>query len=292
MNGSVNHSAASPLHIESTGEGTPPAVLVHGFGAHGGFWRKWVPELAAKHRIHVVDLMGFGQAATPSGGDYSPLAQARHLAEFLRRFRDTPPVVIGHSLGAGVAVAASLRLLDEGGASLPAGLVLVSGTVLPQRLPRFMRLARIPGLGELFLLATPPRMALRKGIQGIVHDPDTVDREEVETYREPLRSLRRRRAILRAARQVSPQAAERLSQRLADLRFPVLLVWGAEDRIVPVEAGRRLEAALPDARLVILPEVGHLPPEEAPRASLEPVLKFLADRRGEPRVAGGPGSFR
>ncbi len=287
MNGSVRRPAASPLHIESSGEGNPPVVLVHGFGAHGGFWRKWLPELAADHRVHLVDLMGFGQAGTPTGGDYSPMAQARHLVEFLRRFRDTPPVVIGHSLGAGVAVAASLRLLDEGGASLPAGLVLVSGTVLPQRLPRFMRLARIPGLGELFLLATPPRFALRKGIQSIVHDPDSVDLEQVETYRKPLRSRRRRRAIIRAARQVSMSAAERLSHRLGDLRLPILLVWGEEDRVVPVEMGRKLQEALPDARLVTLPEVGHLPPEEAPRASLEPVLEFLRRRRGEPRVAGG-----
>lgn len=288
----MSTSHPSPLHVEETGCGDPPLVLVHGFGAHGAFWRKWVPGLARSHRVMTVDLMGFGQADHPSGGDYSPLSQSRHLAELLRRMRGERPVLVGHSLGAGIAVATALRLQDEGGAWAPGGLVLVSGAVYHQKLPRYLSLARIRGLGELFLVAPPPRFLLRYGLRGIVHDPQTVDREQVETYRAPLRSLGRRRAILRAARQISPAEAEGLTARLGELSLPVLLVWGEEDRIVPPEMGRRLEKALPDARLVLLPRVGHLPPEEAPEASLEPVKRFLAelgDRRSRPSrpIAGG-----
>jgi pimeloyl-ACP methyl ester carboxylesterase len=280
----VNPSHPSPLHVEVRGAGEPGLILVHGFGAHGGFWRHWLPELTRHHRVELVDLMGFGQAATPAGGDYSPLAQGQHLAEVLRRQRGTRPIVIGHSLGAGVAVAATLRMQDDGGARSPAALVLISGAVLPQRLPRYMSLARIPGLGELFLLAAPPRALMRKGLQGIVHDPDTVDDEMVEEYRRPLRSWRRRRAVLRAARQISLDDAERMAPRLPELRLPVLLLWGREDRIIPPAVGADLAERIPRSRLVTLPGVGHLPPEEAPAASLAPVLDFI--RTLDPPAAG------
>jgi pimeloyl-ACP methyl ester carboxylesterase len=276
----------SPLHVESSGRGDPPLVLVHGFGASGIFWRKWLPYLEANHRVHAVDLMGFGRSATPLGGDYSPSAQAGHLVELVRRVGRTPPVLIGHSLGAGIVVAAALRLLDEGGAWLPGGLVLISGAVYPQRLPRFLGLARIRGLGELFLLAPPPRFALRWGIRGIVSDGAVVDDTMVDHYRRPLGSVRRRRAILRAARQVSMDGARRVSARLTELRIPTLVLWGVEDRIIPLELGRRLARDLPDARLVTLPGVGHLPPEEAPVASIRPVLEFLDGEIGTRRTAG------
>lgn len=274
MSPGTNH----PFHVRRTGSGTPPLVLVHGFGASGDFWRRWIPELARHREVHALDLKGFGRSPTPQGADYSPLAQAAHLADYLRNLGGPPPVLFGHSLGAGIAVAAALRLLDWGGAQLPAGLVLISGAVYPQRLPPFLRLAQLPLVGDLFLLAPPPRFALRLGIRGIVHRSSPVTREMVEVYRKPLQSLRRRRTILRAARQVAAADAEPVSSRLGEIPIPTLLLWGTDDRVVPPELGRRLERDLPHAHLIELPRVGHLPPEEAPEASLAPVLTFLADR--------------
>ncbi len=270
-----------PFHVTRTGSGDPPFVLVHGFGASGDFWRRWIPALSRLGEVHALDLKGFGRSPTPPNDDYSPLAQARHLAAYLRDLGGTPPILFGHSLGAGVVVAATLQLLDEGGAHLPSSLVLVSGAVYPQRLPPFLRMAQLPVLGDLFLLAPPPRFALRLGIRGIVHRSSPVTGEMVEVYRGPLESFRRRRAILRAARQVAVADADSVSSRLGELPIPTLLVWGEDDPVVPPELGRRLERDIPGASLVELPRVGHLPPEEAPEASLAPVLTFLAERTGE-----------
>ncbi len=273
----------SPLHLESCGAGDPPLVLVHGFGAHGHFWRKWVPTLSQSHETHVVDLMGFGKADTPPWADYSPFAQARHLVELIRRIDGAPPVLIGHSLGAGVSLAAALLLRDEGRAVPLGGLVLVSAAVYPQKFPFYLTLARTPLLGLLFLLGRPPEWLLRKGIRGIVDDPATVDSEQVRGYLEPLGTLARRRAILRAARQLDLDQARTLAERLPELDLPSLLMWGENDRIVPTELGVRLSRALRHSELVVLPGVGHLPPEEAPERSLRPVMDFL----GKLRETGG-----
>jgi pimeloyl-ACP methyl ester carboxylesterase len=268
---------SSPLHLESVGEGEPELVLVHGFGASSHSWRKWVPRLKTRHRLHLVDLMGFGKAVAPAGGDYSPRAQAARLVEVLRRIRGSPLVLVGHSLGAAVTVLAALRIRDEGGAIPLKGLILIGGAVYPQKLPPYLSMARIRPLGDLLLLPTPPRWAMKRGLQGIVHDPATVDLEQVEGYREPLRRFRRRRAVLRAARQLDLADGERLAARLREVAHPVLLIWGREDPVVPVEMGERLSRGLSRARLEVLDGVGHLPPEEAPEASVVPVLEFLGE---------------
>ncbi|CAN5629534.1 alpha/beta fold hydrolase [soil metagenome] len=274
----------SPLHVETVGdEGLPPIVLVHGFGASSHSWRKWAPELARDHHVVLVDLMGFGRAATPVGGDYSPQAQAGHLVRVIQGLPSPlAPVLVGHSLGGAVVLLATLQLQDEGKADAVRGLVVVSGAVFPQPFPPYISMARRSGLGEVLLMAAPPAWALRLGLRGIVHDPDTVDDEQVEGYRAPLQSSERRQAILRAARQILPASGEDLSDRYREIRPPLLALWGAEDGVVSPAFARRLAETVMRGRSVILPEVGHLPPEEAPGASLVELRRFLSELGSTP----------
>ncbi len=272
----------SPLRIERSGAGDPPVVLVHGFGAGNHSWRRWIPELSRHHTVHAVELMGFGSAPVPRGGDYSPHAQAGHLVERLRQLPGNPPVLVGHSLGACVVLLAALRIRDQGGRPPLSGLVVMSGPVFRQPLPPFFRLSRIRGLGELFLLGVPPRWALRLGIRGIVARKDAVTPELVEGYRAPLEDRTRRRAILRAARQIRPEEVDEMVRRYPELDLPVLLLWGEEDPVVPPAFAPRLEALLPRAHRVILPGVGHLPAEEDPGGSLAALLSFLEGLGAEP----------
>jgi len=262
------------LHLDSLGDGSPPLVLVHGFGAHGHFWRRWLPHLVPTHRTHVVDLLGFGRSEAPPDADYSPVGHARRLADLIRELGGEDPVLVGHSLGGGIALLTALLLQDESSGVRPRGLVLVSAAAAVQRLPPFLTLARSP-LGNLLAHAPPPRWALRAGLRTVVADPSTIDDEMVEGYRGPLTSVAHRRAILRGARQLDPGDALDLDERLPSLNLPTLLIWGERDRVVPMEAGIRLSRRIPGAGFVSLPGVGHLPPEEAPLASVTPVLGFL-----------------
>lgn len=251
---------------------------MHGFGATGAFWRKWVPPLAPVHKCYLIDLPGFGRSAP--GADPSPSG----LADALLRFLDTEaierPVLIGHSLGGGIALLAALTLAERGEGDRLAGLVLVSAAVYPQRIPPYITLARTPGIGEIFLIAPPPLWAVKRGLRGIVGDPTTVDDDQVRIQREPYLSRERRRALLAAARAIDPRAGERTSSRLPGLSVPSLLIWGEEDPVVPLNLGIRLARELPLARLVRLPGVGHLPPEESPEESLSAVLEFLRELPG------------
>jgi len=265
--------ADPPIYSEVRGSGSPPLLLVHGFGATGAFWRKWVDGLSPRHQCQVVDLPGFGRS--PEGSDPSPAGLASHLSRFIEERMDNNLVLVGHSLGGGIALLAALSLIDRGLRERLAGLVLVSAAVYPQQFPPFIRLARTRGVGDLFLLAPPPRWAIRMGLHGIVFDPDSIDDEQVTIQRAPYLALEQRRSLLRAARAIDPVAGASISGRLGTLRLPTLLIWGEEDRVIPVKSGQRLAQELPSARLVTLPRVGHLPPVEAPSASVIHLHAFM-----------------
>lgn len=262
------------MRVASSGVGPRPVILVHGFGANHRFWRKWTPALAERATVFGVDLIDAGEGRSASV--HSPLAQAADLARLVRSVGSgVPPVLVGHSLGGGIALAATLELMDDPGAPAPAGLVLVSGAVLPQKLPRYMSLARRRGIGEIFLIAAPPRPILRFGLRGLVADSATVDDGQVDAYREPLRDRSIRRAVLQTARALDLEDARMIADRAPEVRVPTLLIWGSEDRIVPPENADRLARLIPETEVVMLKGVGHLPPEEAPDRSLAPLLRFL-----------------
>jgi pimeloyl-ACP methyl ester carboxylesterase len=268
----------TPMHVERTGRaGAPPMILVHGFAASNHSWRHWVPGLSEQWELHLVELAGFGRSTLPPDGTLGPLDQARHLGALIRELAlDTPPVLVGHSLGGAVALAAALDMDRP-----PRAVVVVSGPVYPLKLPPYVSLMRKPGLGRLLALSAPPRWALRAGLRGIVHDPASVTPELVDGYRAPLLSSERRGWIVQAARQLSPRAdAHALVPRYPELDAPLLALWGEEDPVVPAHFAERLARAVPRGEAVVLPRVGHLPPEEAPEASLDIVKDFLA-REGE-----------
>ncbi|MEX2527687.1 MAG: alpha/beta fold hydrolase [Gemmatimonadota bacterium] len=254
--------------------GGRPLVLIHGYGAGSFTWDAWLPEMTQRHRIYRVDLPGFGQSPAPPSGKFTPNHHAAILLEWLHREVEGRPVLLGHSLGGGVATAMALTLQREEPGRVSA-LILMAGAVLPQYLPRYISLARIPFLGELGLALAPSRLLIRRVLREIVHDPACITDGVVERYTEGLRSFRVRRTLLEAARSLDVEAGRALAAQLGQLTLPVLLLWGASDHVVPVSQGRALEGLIPRANLVVLKECGHLPQEEQPRAALDAILGFL-----------------
>lgn len=263
-----------PLHVEEHGSGGRPLVLVHGFGANSYTWRHWLPALADSYRVVLVDLKGHGASPKPDDDRYSPFHQAELLLRTIRARDLEDATLVGHSLGGGVVLTTALRLLDSEPHRV-ASLVLVSAATRPQQIPPYIGWARKPVLGHLFLRLVPPRTLMRWALRSIVYDPQAVSREQVEAYAEPIRSWKDRRALLKGARQIVPDGAEEVVARYPEVDRPTLLLWGRQDPVVPWELGRELEETLPDARLEILDECGHLPQEERPRRSLEVVRSFL-----------------
>lgn len=282
---------ASLLGVEVHGEAGPDLILLHGFGASRYTWRHWVPELARDHRLHLVDLKGFGSAPKPRDRAYAPADQAGLVKSLVEARGLERITLVGHSYGGAVALILALLLLDAR-PSLLQRLVLVAGAAYPQRLPRFMRLASVPILGEVALRLTPSRLLIRAALRSIYHDPGEVTREQVEAYARPLRDPGGTRAAIRTARQILRDDPARWTSQYPRVRVPTLLLWGQHDPVVPLAVAHRLLDDLPRARLATLDACGHVPQEERPRASLEVVRSFLA-RTGPPaRDPAGSGQTR
>lgn len=269
-----------PLHVETRGRAPGDGdtfVLLHGYGASSFSWRTWVPSLAARGHVVLVDLKGFGRAPRPDDDRYGPADQAAlvHRLVLDRDLRDV--TLVGHSLGGGVALITALRLLEEHPLRLRR-LVIVAGAAYLQRMPPFVALARRPRLSRALLRLLGARFVAREVLRSCVYDVTTVTREQVEGYAEPLRAPHAARGLLRTALRIVPSDLEALTARYREITVPTLLLWGRWDRVVPLSVGRRLARTLPDGRLVVLEACGHVPAEERPEASLQILEAFLDGR--------------
>ncbi len=265
--------AKEVFNVEVRGEGEPPLVLLHGFGASNFSWRFWTDQLAESHALHLIELKGFGEASRDPEGGFGPLEQARLVESYIEEAGLHRPVLVGHSFGGGVALLAALSLQDAG--RPVGGLILVSAAAYPQAIPIFIRLARIPLLGEAVFSVLPARTLMRLALRRVTYRPEQVTDADIEGHARAFHTLSRRFTMIRAARELLPEGHEGFVRRFREVDSPTLLLWGEEDPVIPVELGRRLAHELPRSELVTLPECGHLPPEEQPEESARAVLRFL-----------------
>jgi pimeloyl-ACP methyl ester carboxylesterase len=104
-----------------------------------------------------------------------------------------------------------------------------------------------------------------------------VAEEQIDTYAY-FGSLPGAAAVLsQTSRQLVPAKNEvgALIAQYQTIKVPVLIIWGKEDEVVPLEVGEKFKRDIPDSQLVVLPRCGHIPPEEEPLATREAILDFL-----------------
>lgn len=252
----------------------PPVLLVHGLGGHIFTWRHLLPRLARRHRTVALDLKGFGASPRPADGAYAPADHAALVARFIEDRDLQDLVLVGHSLGGAVALLTALGEAETRRPRLQA-LVLIGSPAYPQPLPFYLRLFRLPLVGEAAVTLLPPALVVRGVLRASYADPARITRDQVAGYAAPLADPLARRALLRTARQLVPPDVEAIAARYPRLALPVLLVWGEMDHIVPVAIGRRLGRDLPRAELTVIPDCGHIPQEEQPEATWSALGPFL-----------------
>ena len=255
---------ASGLHVDVAGDG-PPLVLLHGFAMHGALFAPIVPAFARSHRVHVADLPGHGHSAPIASFDLPALVDAVDAA-----IAPGEPVrVVAWSLGGLVALEWARRMPWR-----VARLVLVTTTpsfVARDGWPCAMSdetLARFA-----FELCASYRTTLQRFLALQVHGSDE-GRATLATLRERLfargepspRVLDDALALLRATD---------LRAVLPDIGTPALVVGGERDAIVPVEATRRLAAAMPRATHVTIAGGAHAPFLSHSRDFAAAALPFL-----------------
>jgi pimeloyl-ACP methyl ester carboxylesterase len=249
-------------------------IMIHGFGENTYAWRHLVAPLADNRQIILLDLKGFGKSPKPIDDRYSPFDQAHLVNELILRLGLPSVILVGNSYGGGVALLVALRLLAERDVDLR-GLILLDSIAYQQSYPYFIKLLRIPVIGSMITFLTPPAFQVKQILELAYYDDSKITEDEIKAYADPIKTSEGRHALVETARQISPADLETITARYGEISVPTLLVWGKEDRIVPIEVAYRLHQDLPNSDLHILARVGHLPHEEEPQRTLDLIRRFL-----------------
>lgn len=259
------------VHLRDEGpRGAPVLVLLHGSNASLHTWEPWVARLKDRYRIVSVDLPAHGLTGPDPQRDYSTAKSARIVAAVADRLALRRFVLGGNSMGGGIAARFAVTYPDRLN-----GLILVDAGGQPspgdRDIPLVLRVARTPVLRDVVAGITP-RWLVANGLQGAVSVKSVLTDAAIDRYWELLRYPGNRSATLDRFGQgygsVSPA-------ELARVKTPTLILWGREDRFIPVASAAWYARQLPQARAVIYDGIGHLPMEETPDTSARDVRAFL-----------------
>ena len=252
-----------------------PIVLLGGFIVPSSVWEGVGPRLARRHRVFAVDLPPFGY--TERKGPYTLQSGVELLRAFDRHFGLRRPVLVGHSLGAAVVVADALRYPDD-----PRGIVLLDGDALSAGgAPSWVSGALVgPWFTSAYRILTSSDWIFRRGLGGAYPNHPPFTHQFLEEWEQPFKvegTLDAFRSMLKYGIQ-----GFRLSD-LRKVRVPALVLWGGQDTVDSVSAGRRSASAL-RAPFRLLAGAGHLSRLAAPNAIASAVDSFAA-RSGEKSAA-------
>jgi pimeloyl-ACP methyl ester carboxylesterase len=269
------------VHLRDEGPKDAPAILLlHGSNADLHTWEPWAAALKDRYRVIRFDQVGHGLTGPDPKHDYS---RANYVADVLAvadKLGLKTFILGGSSMGGKHALAFAVAHPHR-----VAGLVLVDASGGPKLEDKAdasrkdsgggnigFTIAQTPGINLLVEQVTP-RSLIAQSLEQSVSVKSVASEAAIDRYWELLRYPGNRRATLKRF----GYPYEPLSKgEIAAITAPMLILWGEEDRLIPLAAGQWLAATLPNAALKTYPNIGHLPQEEAAQATLADLQPWLA----------------
>lgn len=237
-------------------------MLLHGFGANKDNFTAIVRFLTSQYRVIIPDHVGFGESSHPKDADYSPKAQAERLHRLASSIGIRKIHIGGSSMGGHIALTyaalypdetASLWLLDTGGIwSAPDS--------------ELKKVATKTGVNPL----QPKTIEAYSDIPGwVMHNSPAYPKPFVRVM------AKERIGNYKIEEKVFAQIlGDSVEERVRGLKTPALIVWGEKDRVLSVDSAHILNRLMPNSKVVIMPETGHLPMIEKPKECAADYLGF------------------
>lgn len=255
------------LHVRDSGPRTAPVLLlIHGFGASLHTWEPWAETLSEHYRVIRIDLPGSGLSPPDPSGLYTDARTEQLVLALLDQLQVAQLTLIGHSIGGRIAWRMAANHPER-----ITRLVLIAPDGFASPGFEYGKAPEVPASLKL-MTQVLPRPMLRMSLAPAYADPEALSDRLTDRYYDLMRAPGVRSALLARMEQTvltDPRPA------LRRIDAPTLLLWGEQDAMIPFSNSADYLAALPHAKLVALPGIGHLPQEEQPARGLAALQAFL-----------------
>ena len=247
--------AVPPARLRVMGDG-PPLVLIHGLGSRAEDWSGMIPTLAdAGFHVYAPDLPGYGRSSKPDV-DYSISLQEEAVAGFMKAVHLQMADIGGWSMGGWVALKLTLDhpelvkrvvVYDSVGIYFP-----------PTFDASFFTPRDAAGVARLAATLSPHPKPLARFVSDAA-----------------VRRLHENGWVIERSVYQMETGKDLLDFRLQQIERPVLIVWGSEDRLIPLSVGEQMHRLIPESSMLIVQGCGHLAPGECSQPVLKGTVKFL-----------------
>ena len=247
------------IHVLAKGNGVP-IILIHGFTSNLYTWRFNVDDLAKNFSVYALDLPGFGYSAKPDKGefDYSIEGYADFIVSFMDAMGIRKAVLVGNSMGGGVALKTCLKYPDR-----VDKIVLIDSMGYPSEGGHFLvfQLMGYPVIGEV-LMSLNYRPVIESSMKdGVYYDNSFVTDDVIDSYFNVYKTENARKTPLWVMRSFSEKLPFEEGE-IEKVKVPTLIIWGVEDNLISAEAADLFAEDIADSKAIVLPEAGHMPHEE------------------------------
>jgi pimeloyl-ACP methyl ester carboxylesterase len=259
------------LHVRIRGNGTP-IMLIHGSFSSLHTWQEWENRLCKSYRTISMDLPGHGLTGPSVADKYTMDDYAVLLFALADTLKLDSFYVAGNSMGGGVCWKMAIQQ-----PSRIRGMILIDAVGANRssrnEKPFIFKMLENKALAKLFTRFTP-RFFFRMNMKQVFYDENKITRELTMRYYHLMRREGNREATIKRLSQTGKDNGAEIS----GIHCPTLILWGRHDRWVPVSTGEELHAMIKNSELVVFENAGHVPMEEIPETSLQPVLQFLKNQ--------------
>lgn len=254
-------------------EGTAVVLLHPGLGAVEN-WELNINALAKGHRVYAIDMLGFGHTGLPEP-PYSLSKAAQHVNDFLETQHIEQASLVGHCGGGAVSLYFAFHFSEK-----LEKLVLMNSWGLGKEAPFITRLGTLPIIGELIM--RPSRKSAAMILKMCVYDSAVVTDEMVEDLYHRMSLPNAQKAYMSVFRAIGNFQGPRteilrfIRGNLANITAPTMVIWGTQDRSLPVSHADVAKDSIPNAKIHVFDSCGHMPQIEYPEEFNSLVLAFLA----------------
>ena len=256
-------------HVREMGSGIP-LVFIHGFMGAAYDWRFNIPELGKHFAVKAFDLPGFGYSDKPLDFPYSSEGYADFVKAYLDDCSIKKAVLVGNSMGGQIALETCLKYSDR-----VSVLILIDSGGYPGSVRLLLfRLLKIKIIG-MTMMSLITRSAVRHVLKNdILWDSSIVTDETVNYYYNVYKTAN--------ARKIPPIVVKNMIKdelyihsQLSDIKRPTLVIWGAQDKVIPPYYAELFKEEISSAELMIVEDAGHMPHIDKAKVVNSAVINFV-----------------